>query len=62
MPVFVRYQLIEGTRIEVGYADSDPGRLEWQAPAAEGRDGPEDGLLGARAVQIFMDSKLEKIQ
>jgi hypothetical protein len=62
MPIFVRHQLIEGTRIEVRYSEADPGRLESEGPAIGSRDGPEDGLLGARAVQIFMDSKLEKIQ
>ena len=63
MPAFYRQQLISGVRLKVIYADDNPGRLVAETPTAEEIAGkPQDGVFGAAAVEMYLDTKLQNPQ
>ena len=60
MPVFVRYEELSGRSFRVVYADDNPNELlrEQQVPPGESEQGPEDGMLGAGAVEKVLTGLL----
>jgi len=62
-PAFTRKQLVSGKTLKVVYADDDPARLvsETEIHPSAIAEYPEDGLMGAQAVALVLNSRLPKI-